>query len=170
MGSVNTAQILLRSKRAIDADVNAALDMEMRDAAERYIQIFQRTLESSGVPESVEALGSELSASDPEVHRYAGTGWFNGWYKRSSLDMRIYFGGDLYRPSLKEDVFGGIDNILLLFNEGYGYKAGRNKLIGDWHGARTKARAEREALHFIEQANMLAYKELGVLKQPPVLE
>ena len=55
----------------------------------------------------------------------------------------------VYRPSLQPSIYGGVDNIIALFNNGYNaYKS----IGGYWHGDYITSLQRREALHFIQNA------------------
>lgn len=85
-----------------------------------------------------------------------------------SWEVCIYFGGDLHRDSLDNDLpYEGVDNIVALFNNGYDAK---DYVYGWWDGhepegealsrsatpgenfAWVRSRKHRQALHFIQQA------------------
>lgn len=61
----------------------------------------------------------------------------------------INFGGDLSRDSLYKEKYGGVDNIIAIFNNGYHAK---NYVYGYWHDQPTHSRKNRDGLHFIQQA------------------
>lgn len=57
--------------------------------------------------------------------------------------------GSLWRPSLKPDRYGGVSNIIALFDTGYEARAA---VKGYWHGRWTKSLTWRPASHFLQRA------------------
>lgn len=55
----------------------------------------------------------------------------------------------MYRPSLNPAKYGGVDNIVALFNNGY--KAS-DYVYGNWHGNRVRSTISRPGLNFMQEA------------------
>lgn len=86
---------------------------------------------------------------------------------KDGFEIPLYFAGDLHRDSLENDLgYGGINNIVALFNNGY---TASNHVYGWWNGhtstgesvtrsnggdnfAWVRSKIERPALRFIQQA------------------
>lgn len=62
----------------------------------------------------------------------------------------VYFVGDMTRPSLDEAKYGGINDIVALFNNGVDHTM--RPVHGLWHGKETWSRTVIPGTHFIEQA------------------
>ena len=127
-----------------DAGSTVINKKRMRAAAKALVNYVKTAAQSSGVADSVLADISTLKASEPKY--VGGTTW----------EVELSFGGDLSRPSLEPETYGGVTNIIALFNNGYPKDAGRSAAIahvsGYWHGEFVNARPSREALHFMQQA------------------
>lgn len=66
-----------------------------------------------------------------------------------SATASISLGGDLFRPSLYPAGYGGVNNIVALFNNGY---TASHHVYGSWHGNRVRSRLSRPGLHFMQAA------------------
>lgn len=53
-----------------------------------------------------------------------------------------------YRPSLRPDIYGGVDDMAKLFNDGY--SAG-GTVVGEWHGMMISSLQHREGLDFVNK-------------------
>ena len=125
------------------------------EAAAKFIQVLQMTAKSYDLPESVMKHIDEIDIGS--IIRIG-----------DGFEVPLYFGGDLHRNSLENDAtsYGGIDNIVALFNNGY---HASNYVYGWWDGhspsgesigrslhnedfAWVRSKKEREALKFIQQA------------------
>ena len=73
-----------------------------------------------------------------------------------SFEVEINFNADLSRPSLQPHSYGGVDNIIAIFNNGYPRDAGRAEAIshvmGEWHGKQVTALGSRPGLYFMQDA------------------
>jgi len=65
--------------------------------------------------------------------------------------VTINFTGDLSRPSLDATKYGGIDNIIALFNNGYA-APGAEYVIGSWHGGTISGNPFRDSGRFMQAA------------------
>ena len=125
-GGVSAAGGRVRTAKDIDAAANV---ME---------RLIRASAGQSGLPSSVFAeLSNGLTHGAPVVSP-DGQG-----------RVGIYIYGDTYRPSLDPARYGGIDNIIALFNNGY--KAS-DYVYGNWHGNRIKSTISRPGLQFMQAA------------------
>lgn len=112
---------------------------EVAALAHELLSAIQSAAGGAGIPASVQSHISSASVSAPvEV----GPG---------SYSVSISFGGDMSRPSLEPRKYGGVSNIVALFNKGY--SAPKAKYVGGyWHGSFTWGKPSRPALQFIQAA------------------
>lgn len=122
-----------RSACVITGDV--VTKAQMMEAANKMKSILQQF--ATGLPASVQAHVAGVSIG-PLVENGPG-----------SYSISLDFSGDMARPSLQPSVYGGVDNIVALFNNGY--RAG-GKVYGMWHGHPTGSLQERVGTHFVTQA------------------
>lgn len=70
--------------------------------------------------------------------------------------MEINFTDDLTRESLEPARYGGVKNIIAIFNNGYPSDKSRSEAIshvsGLWHGEYTTALDSRQGLYFLQDA------------------
>lgn len=127
-----------------DAGSEVVNKKKMKNAAKELIKLVKKAAASSDVAESVLADISTLTASEPR--HIGGTTW----------EIELSFGGDLGRASLQPNKYGGVTNIIALFNNGYPADGGRSEAIahvrGFWHGEYISARPYREPLQFMQNA------------------
>lgn len=92
-----------------------------------------------GIPPSVLAHFSSLTYSKPIR------------VNDNTFKIIIQFTDDLSRPSLDPGMYGGINNIVALFNNGY---RARESIYGWWdsHSKYTWSRTNREGLRFMQDA------------------
>lgn len=73
-----------------------------------------------------------------------------------SYVIEFVFTDDLTRPSLEPDKYGGVQNIIAIFNNGYPADPSRSEAIshvsGWWHGEFTNALAYRQGQQFMQSA------------------
>lgn len=106
--------------------------MEM--AAGKFIEVLQNEIAGSDI-----AISSAISL-DHGAPQKVGT-------NRYQID--VWFTNNMHRDSLVPGKYGGVDNIVALFNNGY--SAG-NSVYGIWHGEQIASLTERTGIHFIESA------------------
>ena len=73
--------------------------------------------------------------------------------EKNCYTVPIYFSGDRHRDSLMPDEFDGVDDIVILLNNGYpddGHEMG--VVHGVWHGKHISNLRDRQGAHFIESA------------------
>lgn len=130
---------------------------EMKNAARELVAHIKATAASYGLPESVMTDINSLSATDPYMTP-------DGAYR-----VDLYFTRDLSRPSLYEEQYDGVQNIIALFNNGYlasdtvyGFWDG-HEYTGEWNTLRAlpgsnfayvRSKIYREALQFMQTAVM----------------
>lgn len=103
------------------------------EAAAKFIQVLQMTAKSYDLPESVMKHIDEMDSGS--IIRIG-----------DGFEVPLYFGGDLHRDSLENDAtsYGGIDNIVALFNNGY---HASNYVYGWWDGHSPSGEAIGRSLH-----------------------
>ena len=104
-------------------------DVTMEQAVAKFIHVLCETAKTYGLPQSVM---NHLETADVAggLHIENGEGV-----------ARIYFGGDMFRPSLYEDYRGpndeeGATNIVAIFNNGY---HATKYVYGNWTGQEVKS-------------------------------
>lgn len=108
------------------------------EAADKFISVLNASIASSGMS------GGAVSAiSEPNYLPPVKIG--DGKYL-----VTVYFSGDSSRPSLDEAHYGGIEDIVLLFNNGVGHTM--KPVHGVWHGKETWSKTNITGSHFIENA------------------
>ena len=118
--------------------------LEMEKITNDFIDILTEHAAGCSLPESVLAHFSSLKATKPK--RMAD----------GSYTVDISFGDDLFRPSLDPGKYGGVSNIVAIFNNGYPKNKSRIEAIshveGWWHGKNTMALGFRPGLYFMQSA------------------
>lgn len=117
---------------------------KMREAGEKLVSMMNAAAQGSGVPSSVSNHFDSLKCGGITK---LGDG---------SYSMEISFSGDLSRPSLQPDKYGGVTNIIAIFNNGYPRNRGKSEaishVVGWWHGKETTALGYRPGLFFMQSA------------------
>lgn len=108
------------------------------DAAAKFIDVLLRSIESSGL--SPNAISAVSGLDYTPATRIGENTWLVG----------VYFTGDLSRPSLQEDKYGSIENIVKLLNNGVDHTM--RPVHGIWHGNEVWSRTTIPGAHFVEQA------------------
>lgn len=116
----------------------------MIDYGNKLIQAIQNTALSCDLPDSVAAHFSSLKRGKTTI------------LPDGSYVMEISFTDDITRESLEPQRYGGVRNIVAIFNNGYPADAGRSEAIsnvyGWWHGNYIHALGARQGLHFMQTA------------------
>lgn len=117
---------------------------DMLDAARKLVQTIKDTAHGCDLPTSVLAHFDSLSI---------------GKLQRQADDLytiEINFTDDLTRESLQPEKYGGVRNIVAIFNNGYPADRSRSEAIshvaGYWHGKETVALEFRPGLYFLQDA------------------
>ena len=118
----------------------------MRRIADEFVKVVQSmttasALSSTGFsnPASVVDLFHSMQISNPEK------------LDDNTYKVTVTFTGNLYRPSLDSAKYGGIDNIVALFNNGYA-APGAEYVIGTWHGETISGNPFRDSGRFMQAA------------------
>lgn len=117
---------------------------DMMAAGDKLVQMIRNTAQGCDLPPSVLAHFDSLE-------RGAAKKQPDGSYV-----MEISFKDDLSRESLRPEKYGGVRNIIAIFNNGYPADASRSEAIshvsGWWHGKETVALPQRVGLYFMQDA------------------
>lgn len=132
------------NKSKTDAGSHVVTIAEMKTAAGNLVELIKSHARSCSLPESVMAHFDSLSVGKP-VRAEDG-----------SYTVEINFTDDLSRESLQPDKYGGVDNIIAIFNNGYPADRSRSEAIshvhGWWHNRETQALEYRPGLYFLQDA------------------
>lgn len=108
------------------------------EAAIKFIEVLRSSINSSGLSAGAISAISDIDFGDVTISGNVGT-------------VRVYFNGDMSRPSLDPSSYpGGINDIVALFNNGVDHKM--RPVHGMWHGKETWSRTVIPGTNFIEQA------------------
>lgn len=119
-------------------------ERDMKTAANKLVQTIRDTALGCDLPASVAAHFGSLKAG--KIQRQPD----------GSYIIEINFTDDLTRESLQPEKYGGVRNIIAIFNNGYPSDGGRSEAIsyvtGWWHGKETRALEFRQGLYFMQDA------------------
>lgn len=158
MASINMESILAKAKAhmgsnvgqsKVDNVVNKVMLGNIRlqsggtthtpeEAAAKFIEVLQSSIGSAGLSEG--AIDAVSNIEHGSAHSVGHNTYIIG----------VYFVGDMTRPSLDEAKYGGINDIVALFNNGVDHTM--RPVHGLWHGKETWSRTVIPGTHFIEQA------------------
>lgn len=117
---------------------------DMLEAARKLVQQIKDTAHGCDLPASVLAHFDSLSIG--KLQRQVD----------DSYIIEINFTDDLTRESLQPEKYGGVRNIIAIFNNGYPVDMSRSEAIshvsGYWHGKETVALEYRPGLYFLQDA------------------
>lgn len=117
---------------------------KMQEAGRKLVNMLGQAARGSGLPSSVANNFDSLKCGKPQKLS-------DGTYK-----IELAFTGDLSRPSLQPEKYGGVTNIVAIFNNGYPRDRGKSEAIshvtGWWHGKNTTALGYRPGLYFMQSA------------------
>lgn len=108
------------------------------EAASKFIEVLRNSINSAGLSEG--AIGAVSNIEHGSAHSIG----------HNTYIISVYFVGDMTRPSLDEAKYGGINDIVALFNNGVDHTM--RPVHGLWHGKETWSRTVIPGTHFIEQA------------------
>lgn len=119
----------------------------MRRIADEFIRAVQKLTSTQALssgsdfsdPSSVVELFQSMSISNPEK------------LDENTYKVTVNFTGDLSRRSLEPDRYGGVDNIVALFNNGY-VAPRAEYVIGIWHGETISGLPFRDSGRFMQAA------------------
>lgn len=158
MASINMESILSKAKACTEtaqfqkkieqkADILIANGGVAGTASGRMVTISGMSMAAA---KFIEVLKSEIDGSDIAISSVIslehGSPVKVGTNK---YQIDVWFSNNLHRDSLVPGKYGGVDNIIALFNNGY--SAG-NTVYGIWHGEQIASLTERTGIHFIESA------------------
>lgn len=116
----------------------------MLDYGNKLIHAIQNAALSCDLPQSVAAHFSSLKRGKTAI------------LSDGSYIMEISFTDDLTRESLEPEKYGGVRNIVAIFNNGYPADSSRSAAIsnvsGWWHSEYIHALGARSGLHFMQTA------------------
>lgn len=117
---------------------------EMQDAAKKLVETIKATARGCNLPTSVLAHFDSLAIGKLQLQA------------DGSYIIEINFTDDLTRESLQPYNYGGVRNIIAIFNNGYPQDRSRSEAIshvaGWWHGKETVALEYRPGLYFLQDA------------------
>lgn len=130
--------------RKTDAGGRVITESDMEEAAKNLVQTIRDTALGCNLPSSVAAHFDSLKVG--KLQRQTD----------GSYIIEINFTDDLTRESLQPEKYGGVRNIIAIFNNGYPSDRGRSEAIshvsGWWHGKETTALEFRQGLYFMQDA------------------
>lgn len=158
MASINMDAILAKAKAHTSsssgqAKVNSTVDKVVlgnirlqssgtthtpEEAASKFIEVLRKSIISAGL--STGAIDAISDIDHGSAHRIGANTYVIG----------VYFSGDMSRPSLDEEKYGGITDLVALFNNGVDHTM--RPVHGTWHGQEIWSRTVIPGTHFIEQA------------------
>lgn len=117
---------------------------KMEEAGRKLVEMITQSANGCGLPDSVAAHFDSLKCGKP-IRQSDG-----------SYLMEISFTDDLTRASLQPEDYGGVTNIVAIFNNGYPKDRSRSEAIshvsGWWHDKNTTALGYRPGLFFMQSA------------------
>ena len=138
------SQYIRNNVQKTKAGSRVTTSRDMRDAAQKLVQSIKDSARSCALPPSVMAHFDSLRAG--RVHPQAD----------GSYVIEINFTDDLTRESLQPQTYGGVKNIIAIFNNGYPSDRSRSDaishVVGYWHGKETVALEYRPGLYFMQNA------------------
>lgn len=134
---------VLNNVERTDAGSMVLTRRKMIELADKLVEAIQNSAAGAGLPSSVLDAVNSLKRGRVEM-------------SEDGFKIELTFTGDLSRESLQPETYGGIDNIIAIFNNGYPQDAGRAEAIshvaGYWHGEYTTALGSRPGLYFLQRA------------------
>lgn len=108
------------------------------EAADKFISVLRQAIISSGLSANAITAVSDID----HTNAYS--------FGNNKYAIFVYFSGDMYRPSLNEAKYGGVDDIVMLLNDGVDHRM--RPVKGTWHEQEIWSRTVIPGAHFIEQA------------------
>lgn len=112
-------------------------ERQMIAAAMDLIAMLRSAAASAGLPESVMEHIESFTVTTPYV------------FPDGSASIEIYMADAPGRASLYPKEYGGVDNIVAIFNNGY---TAKNKVYGKWHGKYISSLDKRQGSFFMQKA------------------
>ena len=133
-----------KNKTRTEAGSRVITESDINKAAKTLVDTVRNTATSCNLPASVAAHFDSLRAGKARRQ------------EDGSYTVEISFSDDLSRESLDPSKYGGVRNIVAIFNNGYPSNEGRVEAIsnvtGFWHGEYISALGRRQGLYFMQDA------------------
>lgn len=135
---------ILHNVERTQAGAKVLTRRQMIEYADKLIGLIKATANSCSLPASVAAHFDSLKRGKCTMQH------------DGSFIIEISFTDDLSRDSLEPEKYGGVKNIIAIFNNGYPRDRSRSESIshvtGWWHGKETRALEYRPGLYFLQDA------------------
>lgn len=112
-------------------------EKDMVKAAKELIAMVRSAAAAAGLPASVMEHIESLDYTSPFINA------------DGSASIQIYMSDDPHRDSLMPKKYGGVDNIVAIFNSGY---SADGQVYGKWHGKKIASLTERPGSFFMQKA------------------
>lgn len=112
-------------------------EKEMVSAAKELIAMVRSSAASAGLPASVMEHIESLDYTMPFINA------------DGSASIQIYMSDNPHRDSLMPQKYGGVENIVAIFNSGY---SADGRVYGTWHGKKTASLEQRQGSFFMQKA------------------
>ena len=112
-------------------------DKEMIKAAKELISMVRSAAASAGLPTSVMEHVESLDHTMPHINA------------DGSASIQIYITDNTHRDSLMPQKYGGVENIVAIFNSGY---SADGRVYGVWHGEKIVSLEQRQGSFFMQKA------------------
>lgn len=133
-----------RNKERTEAGGEILTKKKMAEAGNLLVKTIKKAASSCNLPYSVAKHFDSLSRSRPIKQS-------DGSYK-----IELVFTDDLSRESLQPEDYGGVTNIVAIFNNGYPENRSKEEAIshitGWWHDKNVNALPYRQGLYFMQDA------------------
>lgn len=129
----------IRTKSGIISGLDSAHTPE--EAAQKFLEVLQSSIRSSGLSAGVIDAVSNWKA--PGSSTRLGDGHYA---------ISVNFAGEEFRFSLDMQKYGGISNIVSLYDSGAKNGGTMRPVHGEWHGKETWSRTVIPGAHFIDSA------------------
>ncbi len=143
-GSAQGKKVIWTATKNIAMKFGASVSKHSpQEAADKFVEIMESTvkgMEGSTLGSTAVSAASNFISGTPFVSTSSGA---------VAVTIPFTFQGDLHRYSLRPDIYGGIDNIIALLNNGY---SASHTVFGNWHGKDTASLKDRDGAGFIQSA------------------
>lgn len=112
-------------------------EKEMISAAKELIAMVRSAAATAGLPASVMEHIESLDYTTPFINA------------DGSASIQIYMSDSPHRDSLMPQKYGGVENIVAIFNSGY---SADGRVYGAWHGKKIASLPERSGSFFMQKA------------------
>lgn len=112
-------------------------EKEMVSAAKELIAMVRSSAASAGLPASVMEHIESLDYTMPFINA------------DGSASIQIYMSDNPHRDSLMPQKYGGVENIVAIFNSGY---SADGRVYGTWHGKKIASLEQRQGSFFMQKA------------------